>query len=140
MTTQASNEFKKEMMDANIDFGSHTFKIALMQSGFVYNRVTHGAYADCSASELSTGSGYTAGGFTLTGVSLTQDDTNNQGKVTWNNAAWTASGGSIVASGAIIYDDSHASDVIVGYIDFNGDQTTLDGGVFTVANIEVDVL
>lgn len=139
MTTQASNEFKKELLDGNIDFSADVFKIILMASGFVYNRVTHGQYADVSASELPTGSGYTVGGATLAGVALAQNDTTNQGTVDWNNAQWTASGGSIVASGAIIYDDTHANDVIVGYIDFSGDQTTLNGGVFTIANVEVTV-
>lgn len=140
MTTQASNEGKYELASGNVDFDADTFKIILMQSGFTYNRVTHGTYSDVSASELSTANGYTAGGNTLAGVSVSQDDVNNKGAITWNNTSWTASGGSIVASGAIIYDDTNASDVIIGYIDFTTDQTTYDGGVFTIANIAVDIL
>lgn len=137
MSTLASNRWKFELFKGTIDGDTDVFKIILMQTGFTYNRVTHGLYADVSASELATGSGYTAGGATLGGQAVSQDDTLNKGKLSFSNATWTATGGSIIASGAIIYDDTHASDVIVGYIDFAGDQTTLDGGVFTIADVLV---
>lgn len=136
MTTQGSNKFKKELWGGTINGSTNVFKIILMQSGFSFNQVSHGDYSDVSASELPTASGYTMGGNILAGVAITQDDTNNLGEIAWNNTTWTASGGSITASGAIIFDDTHASDVIVGFIDFNGDQTTLDGGTFTIADIE----
>ena len=137
MTTQSSNEFKEQLWQGTVDGRGDVFKIILMESGFAYNPVTHGIYANVSANELPTASGYTAGGATLAGVAISQDDVNNQGKIAWNNVSWVASGGNIVASGAIIYDDTVASpaDVIVGYIDFSGDQTTIDGGTFTIANI-----
>lgn len=140
MATQGSNQAKLEIAKGNVDFDADVFKIILMASGFTYNRVSHGEYADVSANELPTAFGYTVGGNTLAGVTIVQDDVNNKGKVTWNNTTWTASGGSIVTSGAIIFDDTHADDVIIGYIDFISDQTTLDGGVYTIAQIEVDIL
>lgn len=137
MTTAASNYFKKELFNSTINGATDTFKIILMQSGFVYNKATHGTYADVSASELPTALGYTVGGATLAGVTITQDDILNLGKIAWNNPSWVATGGNLVASGAIIYDDTHGSDAIVGYIDFGGDVTTLSGGTFTLANVAV---
>jgi len=139
MATQGSNKFKKELWSGTVDGSADVFKIILMESGFTYSPVTHGDYADVSANELPTANGYTVGGATLSGVSITQDDTNNKGEIAWNNAAWTATGGSLVASGAIIYDDTHGDDVIVGYIDFSGNQTTLDGGTFTIADVESSI-
>lgn len=139
MATILANNFLEQILKKEIDFDADTFKIILMQSGFVFNRVTHVGYADVSSSELGTGFGYTAGGATLSGVAVAQDDTNNAGVVTWSNAAWTASGGNLTASGAIIYDDTVTGDPVVGYIDFNGDQTTLDGGTATIANIKVQI-
>lgn len=139
MATILSNNFCYRLLKAEIDFDTDVFKIILMASGFGYNRVTHDGYADVSASELATAYGYTAGGATLGSVAVAQDDTGNKGKVTWANPSWTATGGNLVASGAIIYDDTVAGDPIVGYIDFAGDQTTYDGGVFTVAAVEVDI-
>ena len=120
-------------------FPFFTASIALMASGFVFNRVTHVAYSDVSASELATAYGYTAAGATLAGVAVAQDDTANAGKVTWSNPTWNVSGGTLTASGAIIYDDTTATKFVCGYIDFGGDQSTLDGGVATIANPKIQI-
>jgi len=138
MTTEASNHIKYLLATKAIDFVNDTFKIILMETGFTYNKDTHEEYADVSGSELGTANGYTAGGNTLAGVSVTEDDTDDRAEVTWNNTTWTASGGAIGPSpGAIIYDDTVTDDPIVGYIDFGGDQTQADGGTATISNIEV---
>jgi len=91
-----------------------------------------------SNDELADGNGYTAGGKELTGVSVDEDDDNNRAEVSWDNAAWTASGGMIGPTpGALIYDDDHANDLIVGYIEFDEDKSVADGGALTVSNIKV---
>ena len=140
MASTPSNKIKYLLATKAIDFANDTFKIILMATGFTFDIDTHHGYADVSASELGTGNGYTAGGNTLAGVAVTEDDTDDRTEVTWNNTTWTASGGSIGPTpGAIIYDDtvtSPTADPIVGYIDFGGDQTQSDGGVATIANIE----
>lgn len=139
MSSLLANNFLEQLLKGDIDFDSDTFKIILMASGFSFNRSTDVDYSDVSASELATLYGYTAGGATLANVVVAQDDTGNAGVVTWDNASWTASGGDLVTSGAIIYDDTHASDAIIGYIDFGGDQTLLDGGVGVIADPEVKI-
>ena len=140
MSSTPSNKIKYLLATKAIDFANDTFKIILMATGFTFDIDTHHGYADVSASELGTANGYTAGGNTLAGVAVTEDDTDDRTEVTWNNTTWTASGGSIGPTpGAIIYDDtvtSPTADPIVGYIDFGGDQTQSDGGVATIANIE----
>lgn len=138
MATEASNKIKYLLATKAIDFANDVFQIILMQSGFTFDKDTHHGYADVSGSELATANGYTIGGNTLAGVTVTEDDTNDRAAVTWNNTTWTAGGGPIGPSpGAIIYDDTVADDPVVGYIDFGGDQTQADGGVATVSNIEV---
>jgi hypothetical protein len=140
MATVTANNYKLLLLKKIIDFSADTFKIILMQKGFSFSRSAHDGYADVSASELATAYGYTAGGNTLAGVTITQDDVNNEATVDWNNTYWTISGGNIEADGAIIYDDTVASptvDPIIGYIDFGGTILTLDGGTFTIANIQV---
>lgn len=143
MASTASNKIKYLLATKAIDFANDTFKIILMQTGFTFDKDTHHGYADVSANELATGNGYTAGGATLSGVAVTEDDTDDRTEITWNNATWTASGGSIGPSpGAIIYDDTvttPTADPVVGYIDFGGDQTEADGGTATIANIEVRI-
>lgn len=137
MATEASNKIKYLLATKVIDFANDVFKIILLQTGFTFNKDTHHGYADVSGSELATANGYTIGGNTLAGVSISEDDTDDRTEVTWNNTSWTASGGSIGPSpGAIIFDDTDGSDSIVGYIDFGGDQTQADGGTATVSSIE----
>ena len=141
MASEMSNKCKYLLWKKNIDPSTDTCKIILMASGFIFNKATHHAYADVSASELATASGYTAGGQTLTTPAITEDDTNHVGKVTWDNAQWTATG-TIIARGAIIYDDTPTTptaDPIIGYIDFGSNQTVLNGGVFTVSGISVSI-
>ena len=139
MASILTNNFLEQILKSVIDFDTDTFKIILMASGFVFNRVADAAYADVSADELATLYGYVAGGQALAGVVVAQDDTGNLGTVVWNNASWSISGGDITASGAIIYDDTEATDAVVGYIDFGGDQTCLDGGVASIANIKIQL-
>lgn len=140
MASQASNHIKYLLATKAIDFDNDTFKIILMQSGFTFDQDAHEEYADVSGSELATANGYTAGGETLAGVSVTEDDVDDRCEITWNNVTWTAAGGSIGPSpGAIIYDDTVAGDPIVGYIDFGGDQTQLDGGTATIVDPEVRI-
>lgn len=143
MATEASNKLKFLLASKVIDFANDSFKIILMQSGFVFNKDTHHGYADVSGSELATGNGYIANSKTLSGVSVTENDTDDRCEITWSNVTWTASGGSIGPTpGAIIFDDTVSSptaDPIIGYIDFGGDQTQADGGTATISNIEVRI-
>ena len=132
MASRLANNFLEQLLKKEIDFDSDTFKIILMATGYTFNRITHVAYSDISASELTTANGYTAGGATLAGVVVSQDDTLNAGKVVWNNVVWTCATAPLVASGAIIYDDTTATKFVVGYLDFNGPQTASVGATFTI--------
>ena len=129
MANQIANVFKRALLLAEVDIDTDVFKIALMNSAFLFDRDAYEEYADISASELATGFGYTAGGLTLSGVTVTRDDASDRTDVTWDNPAWSASGGDIGPTrGAIIYDDTHANNIIVGYIDFGAPFTQSDGG------------
>ena len=143
MSATVSNKLKFLLASKAIDFANDSFKIILMASGFVFDKDTHHGYADVSASELADGNGYTTGGATLANVAVTEDDTDDRCEITWDNATWTASGGSVGPTpGAIIYDDTVTTpqaDPIIGYINFGGEQTQADGGVSTISNIEVRI-
>src|SRR5271157_4053675 len=141
MANQVAIHFKYLLATKKVDFSADTFKIILMASGFSFNRNTHKAYADVSASELATNYGYTKDTKVLTGVAVTEDDTNEECSVTWGSPSWVASGGSIgPTNGAIILDSTISGEQIVGFIDFAQDFTQVDGGTLTVANPEVDVI
>ena len=140
MSNEASNKIKYLLATGAIDFSSDVFKIILMESGFVFDKDNHHQYTDVSGNELATANGYTVGGNTLAGVTVTEDDVDDRTEITWNNTSWTAAGGAIgPASGAIIYDDTHADDPIVGFIDFGADYTQVDGGTATIIAPEVRI-
>lgn len=140
MAGTIANNFRVLLAQGAVDFDGDTFKAIAMKEGFVFNPATHDLYADVSASEQATGYGYTAGGVTLTGVSIVQNDTAARADITWNNITWTASGGDVgPLAGVIIYDDTVTNDPIVGYINFGGSYTVADGGTATVANVKVRI-
>jgi len=146
MANAASNKLKFLLASKVIDSENDSFIIILMQSGFVFDKDLHHAYADVSAQELSTANGYTIKNKVLTGVVVTEDDLNDRCSLKWANATWVAAGGAIGPTcGAIIIDDTITedgdvpADPVIGYIDFNGDQTQADGGSATISNIEVRI-
>ena len=143
MATAPSNKFKFLLASKVIDFANDSFKIILMDTGFVFNKDTHHAYANVSASELSTGNGYTVNTKTLGTATVTEDDTDDRCEVTWDGVTWTASGGSIGPTpGAIIFDNTvttPTANPIIGYIDFGGEQTQADGGTATISDVEVRI-
>lgn len=146
MANSVPNSFKKAILEGDITGGSDTFKIILMKDGFSFDVDSHHAYADVSTNEVANGLGYTTGGATLTGVSIAATNAADTGSISWNHAEWTADGGSIVASGAIVYDDTTATgsghdhtDAIVSYIDFGETLTTTDGKILRVTNINVTI-
>jgi len=146
MSNYVANTFKRMCMKGDIIALTDTFQIILMQAGFVFDRANHHAYADVVGSELATAFGYTATGITLSGVALTVDNSLNLAKLAWNNVQWNASGGSLVASGAIIYDDTTATpghdytDAIVAWIDANGTIIASDGTPMFIQNINVELI
>ena len=144
MATEASNKIKFLLATGVIDFSpaADVFKIIFMADGFTFDKDNHEVYGDVAGNELINGNGYATGGNVLGGVVVTEDDVDDRTEITWNNSAWTATGGPIGPSpGAIIYDDTVAVPLkpIVGYIDFGGNQTQADGGVATIANPEVRI-
>ena len=146
MANLIPNSFKQMLLKGNIAAAADTFNIILMQSGFIFDRNAHHAYADISASEIATAYGYTTGGAVLAGIALSIDTTNNLAKITWTDAQWNATGGTIAASGAIIYDDSTTTvsghdytDAIVAYIDAGGTVLAVDGTPMLVQNLIVEI-
>ena len=123
--------FKSELMSALHDFdnpGGNTFKIALYTSSATLGASTT-AY---SSSNEVTGTGYTAGGETLTSVSPTTSGTTayvDFADVTWANST-------ITANGALIY-NANSSNAAVVTLAFGSDKSSSNGDfviVFPTAN------
>lgn len=92
------------------DLDTNTFKIALFTSSSNANTLTNSTLSQLT-NQVANANGYTTGGNTLSSVTWTQ----SSGTATFDAAdtTWTASGGSITARFAVIYDDTSASDSLV---------------------------
>ena len=118
--------FKKELLEAVHNFklsGGSTFKLALYDNNATFTAATT-AYT--ATNEIS-GTGYSAGGGTLTRV-----DPSDSGTTALTSFAnLTFSTATITARGALIYNDSAAGDPSVIVLDFGSDKTSTAGD-FTI--------
>ena len=106
-----------------------TYKVKLLTAA-TFN-ATHTTLAATGGTEATTGTGYTAGGATLSGVTVTTTTTNDA-TFDANDVTWSASGGSIAAAYAILYNDTDTDDPPVAFIDFGGTETAGDGTDFKI--------
>lgn len=128
------NKFKEYAGDGTIDLDNDTFKIGLYLSSSNAATLTNSVLADLT-NEHANANGYTTGGNTLANVTWTE----SSGTVTLDadDTSWTASGGSITARFAVIYDDTPTSpaDPLVCYslLDTTpADVTATDGNVLAI--------
>lgn len=85
--------------------------------------------AGITKTEHSNTNGYTTGGAALANVAVTTVTTNDA-KFDADDVTWTASGGAIAASYAIIYNDTDADDPPLAFVDFGGEESAGDGTDF----------
>ena len=114
----------------NIDLDTDTFKIMLTTSTYVPNQDTHVFRSDVT--DEVVGTGYTAGGATLTGVSVTYDAASNQMRVSWTDPTWPTS--TITARTAVIYKSrggAATADELLAYVTNDADVSS-SGATFTV--------
>ena len=106
-----------------------TYKVKLLSAATF--DATHTTLTATGGTEATTGTGYTAGGATLANVAVTTVTTNDA-KFDADDVTWTASGGSITASYAILYNDTDTDDPPVAFIDFGGSESAGDGTDFLI--------
>jgi len=123
ITQAMCTSFKVDLLDAEHDFGVDTFKIALYTSSASLDATTT-AY---TASNEAVGTGYVAGGNTLT-VSTTPTSSGTTAYISFSNTTWSTA--TITARGALIYNSSNANKA-VAVLDFGGDKTSTAGD-FTI--------
>ena len=118
--------FKKELMTATHDFTAstgNTFKLAMYTNSASFTAATT-AY---TATNEVSGTGYSAGGGTLTNVTPTTSGTTAFADF----ADLTFSTATITARGALIYNDTATGDPSVVVLDFGADKTSTAGD-FTI--------
>lgn len=128
--TQAIQNLGQKLFDLDTD----TLVMALLTSSYTPNANTDATWADVSATEVASGSGYTAGGVVLSGLSwsvATATNTFTFTAPTWATFAATFKYGVVVRrAGASLA----AGDLLLCYFDANsgGGSVTGGGGTLTV--------
>ena len=126
ITQAMCTSFKQALLDGEMDFSSdtsQTFKIALFTSSATLDASTT-AY---SATNEVSGTGYTAGGNTLT-ISTNPTTSGTTAFLDFADTTWAAA--TITARGALIY-QSGGSNPAVAVLDFGADKTSTAGD-FTI--------
>lgn len=122
ITQAMCNSFKTELLGGTHDLDTDTIKIALFTSSATLGASTT-AYS--TTNEVS-GTGYTAGGNTLSGATISLSG--STAIVDFSDTTWSSA--TITARGALIYNSSK-SDKAIAVLDFGSDKSSTNGD-FTV--------
>jgi hypothetical protein len=117
-----ASSVKQQILLAEHDMDTDVFKIALYTSAATLDAST----TVYTTSDEVTGTGYTAGGNTLTGATVTL--TGTTAFVDFSDTSWSTA--TITARGALIYNSSK-SNKAVAVLDFGSDKIST-GGTFTI--------
>lgn len=140
VTALVYGAFIDHLAQKRIDIDTDTIKIALCTSAYTPSQDTHDFFNDITG-EVS-GTGYTAGGATLSSVTWAYTSGTNVWKFDAADVSWT--GSTITARYAVIYVDTagaSSTDPLIAYIDFGADISTTTGtfnivfdaaGIFTI--------
>jgi len=123
ITQAMCNSFKTELLGGTHDLDTDTIKIALYTSSATLGASTT-AYS--TTNEVTGSTGYTAGGNTLSGASITLSG--STAIVDFTDTTWSSA--TITARGALIYNSSK-SDKAIAVLDFGSDKSSTNGD-FTV--------
>lgn len=130
VTAKLYGQFINSVMNKLVDLDTDAIKVMLCTSTYTPDQDTH-VFKSSVTNEV-TGTGYTATGETLTGVTVGYTAGTNVFKFDANDVSWASS--TITARYAVIYDSSPATDAtrpLIGYVDFGADVSST-GAAFTI--------
>jgi hypothetical protein len=114
------NSFLRDIQNGSIDLDTDTIKLMLVTSAYTPNIDTHTKRSDVTNEVV--GVGYTAGGVTLAGKTVTQNNTDNTGVFDADNITIPTS--TITARAGVLYKSrggASSADELIGYLDFGSD-------------------
>ena len=120
----------KAVTAQSINWGSDTIKCALVTSTYTPNQDTDQFWSTPQTNEVS-GTGYTAGGVTLTTSAISYDTSTNEVRLDASDISWTAA--SFTARYAVVYKSTGTASTspVLGYVDFGADET-VSSGTFSI--------
>lgn len=130
MASKLYGNFLLKALNKEVDFDSDTIKVALLTSSYTPDQDAHDYFNDVSSNEV-TGTGYTAGGITLSSKTATYDSGTNVIVLDAADVTWSSS--TITARYAVVYDSTGtaSTSALIGYVDFGSDQSSTNGN-FTI--------
>jgi hypothetical protein len=131
-TAKIYGKVAEKVFSGLIDFTTDTIKCAFLGSGYTPNQDTDEFWSGVSANEVA-GTGYTAGGATVTTVTLTYNAGTNTLKVDADDPAWVGATLTGIRY-AVFYKDtgSGATSPLISFVDFITDQAVTSSTI-TVA-------
>ncbi len=135
-TPHVPDSFLYDVISGNI-VKTDTFKCGLTTSAYTYNRATHTKRSDIT-NEV-TGTGYTAGGQTVTSFVATNNTTSHKLSIVVTPAVWSGST-TITARNLFCYKSrggAASADELVLIDNFSADESS-SGGTFTVSPITIE--
>jgi hypothetical protein len=129
------NSFKRDIMNGSLDLDTDTIKVMLVTSAYTPDQDAHTKRSDIT-NEVS-GTGYTAGGATLTNKVVSVDNTDNEGVFDADDVSWANS--TITARGAVLYKSrggAPSADELLCYLDFGTDKSSTAGSFSLLWNAE----
>lgn len=141
-TFQPVDELAKYLGNKEIDLDTDAFRAILTDIA----PTKAGTLTKADITEIAAGGGYVATGVALTGVTFAETAAGS-GIWQWSFAdpSWTAAGADIATHRyLVVYDDTHLSDVVIGFVDrgasaviTNGNTRTWDVGANGALRITV---
>ena len=132
ITQAMATSFKVQILDGVHNFGTGVVRASTAADTFKIALYTSAATLDATTTAYTTsgevvGTGYTAGGNTLT-ISVVPTSSGTTAYLSFSNTSWTTA--TITARGALIY-NSTQSNAAVAILDFGSDKTST-AGTFTI--------
>lgn len=125
-TAQIFNSFREALAEKVHDLGADTLKFMLSNTA---PSLANAIKTDIT--EIAAGSGYTAGGATVTVTSSSQ--AGGTYSLVLDNCTITASGGAIGPFRyVVLYNDTATNDELIGYVDYGVSYTLPDGQPFVI--------
>lgn len=132
MASGLYNNYKARALGLStmVDLDGDTIKLCLLTSSYTPDFDAHDFYDDVSGNEVGNSGSYSAGGATLS-VTLSQDNTDNEGVFDASDVSFTTA--TITARYAAIYKSTGtpATSPLVCLIDFGSNQVST-GGTFAI--------
>lgn len=125
-----ANQAKAWLLGGLIALDTDTIKVALV-NGYSFDPDNNHGYANFSSNEI-TATGYTAGGKTLAGLTITTNDGSDYAMWDANDVTWSSLATATITA-ALLYDDTMTTPVADGLLAKMEIGTNSNGGNYTIS-------